>query len=213
MTLVLMLAAGVGCASKGDSLAGTGGIGASGTGGTSQSGGAPGTGGTPGISAADLATLQGKLTAARATWVATKGGCGHYVYESDQLSLPFGPCSKTTIEILNDQPIRRAYLSCASVPDGGVAEQWSEVGDSQIDTHPDGAYPWIAEGLLDECHAVLNNVMANPSAYSVSLAINAQGVPVTCLATILQCVDDCTGGIDISSFACQPPDGADAGHD
>jgi hypothetical protein len=53
---------------------------------------------------------------------------------------------------------------------------------------------------------ILNNVMGDPSAYSVSLAFNAQGVPLTCLATMLQCVDDCTGGLDIPSFACQAPD-------
>jgi len=208
-----MLAASVGCSSKGDSLGGTGGTGSPGTGGTSQSGGAPGSGGRTGSSAADLAAFQQKLTAARATWAATKVGCVHYVYESDQLSLPFGPCSKTTIEILNDQPTRRAYVSCASGPDGGMAEQWSEVGYSQIDTHLDGDHPWPVEGLLDECQAILNNVMGDPSAFSVSLAINAQGVPVTCLATTLQCVDDCAGGLNILSFACQAPDSTDAGHD
>ena len=86
-----MLAAGVGCASKGDSLSGTGGTGSPGTGGAGQGGGAPGSGGRIGSSAADVAGFQQKLTAARATWAATKVGCVHYVYESDRVVLTLRP--------------------------------------------------------------------------------------------------------------------------
>jgi hypothetical protein len=200
-----------GCASKNDSLSGTGGngTGGNGTGGDGTggaSGGNTGTGGT------DPSSLQGLLNVAEATWAAAKPGCPDYSYVSHQSSV-FGSCSNTTIEITNDQPSRRSYVSCAYVPDGGTVDQWTEVGAAQIYSHTEGASASTVEQLFTSCQAILNNVLADPSGYSVSLSFDAQGVPVTCLATMLQCVDDCTGGLAISSFACHAPDGADAGHD
>lgn len=200
--LFLMVAAGVGCGSKG----GTGG---GGTGG-GQSGGAPATGGMTGTGGADPSNLQAMLTAAEATWAVAKPSCPDYVYESHQSSV-FGSCSNTTIEIANDQPIRRSYVSCAYVPDGGVVDQWSEVGAAQLDTHNEGASAWTLEELFADCQKILNNVLADPSANSVSLTFNAQGVPGNCLATTLQCVDDCTGGLSIEGFACEASPSVDAG--
>jgi hypothetical protein len=180
LTVLLMLALGVGCGSK--------------------------TGGP------DPINLPGMLSAAEATWAAAKPSCPDYQYVSHQSSV-FGTCSNTTVEIANDQPTRRSYVSCAYAPDGGTVDQWTEVGPAQIDSHTEGASAWTVEELLADCQKILNNALADPSAYSVSLTFNDQGVPVTCLATMLQCVDDCTGGLSISGFACNAPDGADAGHD
>lgn len=206
----LMIAVGAGCASKGDSLGGTGGSGAGGSGGTIQSGGATGTGGTTGTGGADPASLQAMLTAAESTWAAAKPSCPDYVYRSDQSSV-FGSCSKTTIEIANDQPIRRSFVSCAYVPDGGVADQWDEVGAPQIGTHQEGTLPWTVEDLLADCQRTLDSVLADPPAYGVSLSFNAEGIPVNCLAYMRQCVDDCTDGLNIEGFTCEASPSVDAG--
>jgi hypothetical protein len=208
-----MVVVGVGCASKNDSLGGTGGngTGGGGTGGlscgqTDSCGGTVGTGGgTGGGSSGDL---QAQLTAAEETWAATKPNCPIYVYQTQRSSV-FGSCSTTTNEIANDQLIRSSYAtydnrSCTGTP----TTQGTEVG-AQL---PDAGTPPTVEQLFAQCQALLTQVAGSPSSYTgVSFVFNAQGVPENCLATNTPCEDDCTDGIDIQSFMCEASPSFDAG--
>ena len=200
----LMVAAGVGCGHRSTISSGTGGNGSGGAGTGGASGGTTGTGG------AKPPDLQAMLTAAEATWGAAKSGCSIYAYEKYQHSV-FGSCSRTAIEIENGQPLRRSFVSCASVPDGGVADQWDEIGATQIGTHDEGAAPETAEQLFADCQTVLTNVAADPSGYRASLRLTAEGIPLSCQATLIQCVDDCTDGISLDWFICEPSTSGDAG--
>jgi hypothetical protein len=204
-----MLVAAVGCTSKGDSLGGTGGTGAPGTGG-GDTGGAPATGGAPGTGGANPADLQAMLTTAEATWAAAKPSCSIYAYEKYQHTV-FGTCWKTTIEMENGQPIRRSFVSCASVPDGGLVDQWDEIGAAQIGTHDEGASPETVDQLLAHCQTLLSNVAANPSGYRPRVSFNAEGVPLSCTALIVQCIDDCTDGTTLDWFTCEGSPSGDAG--
>jgi hypothetical protein len=210
----LLLASGAACASKNDSGGGgTGGTsqsgGAPGTGGLSQSGGAPGTGG--GSAGDGGVDYQAMLTAAMATWAAAKPGCPAYRYQTQHSTQGFSYCGTTTIQIVNDQPVERSFVSdesgCPYPPDAGVTnitEQWDEVG-AQVGSHTDGDSPLTVEQLFAYCQTIL---AADPSMYRVELAVNSEGVPVGCTSTLLHCVDSCTGGIDIPTFTCeQPPAG------
>ncbi len=196
----LMLGIAVGCASKGDSLGGAGGSsqsgGAPGTGGLSQSGGAPGTGG------------QGVLTSAEAIWAAAKPTCPIYKYQS-RVSSVFNSCAISTYEIANDQLIRFSYVSYdSSSCTGNVTSQSDEVG-AQL---PDAGVARTVEELFSECQTIVNEVAASPSAYEgVSLVFDVHGVPETCLATAIQCIDDCTDGIRIDAFTCEASPSFDAG--
>jgi hypothetical protein len=205
VALFVMVAAGAGCATKNDSLGGTGG---GGTGGATQSGGAPGTGG--GTGGANPSDLQAMLTAAEATWVAAKPSCPIYAYERYQSSV-FGSCGKTTIEMENGQPIRRSYVSCAFVPDGGTVDKWDEIGAAQIGTHNEGAGPETVEQLFADCQTVLTNVEANPSGYNPYASFNAEGAPLVCQAQVIQCIDDCTDGFRLDWFTCEASPSGDAG--
>ena len=199
-----MVAVGAGCASK-DSLGGT-----VGTGGAPGTGGTPGTGGVTGTGGASPADLQAMLTTAEATWGAAKPGCSIYAYEKYQHSV-FGTCWKTTIEMENGQPIRRSFRSCGYVPDGGVVDQWDEIGAAQIGTHNEGGSAETVEQLLADCQTLLTNVAANPSGYRPFVSFNAEGIPLSCQAIVIQCVDDCTDGTSLDWFTCEASPSGDAG--
>jgi hypothetical protein len=92
-----------------------------------------------------------------------------------------------------------------------VADQWDEIGATQIGTHDEGAAPETIERLFADCQTVLTNVAAAPSAYRASLRFTAEGVPLSCQATLIQCVDDCTEGISLDWFLCEPSPSGDAG--
>jgi hypothetical protein len=209
--LLLTVAAGVGCASKNDTLGGSGG--APGTGGvscarTDSCGGTTGTGG--GTGGSDPSGLQGELTMAEATWSAAKTNCPIYAYEKYQHSV-FGSCSRTIIEMDHGQPIRRSFVSCAYVPDGGTVDQWDEIGAAQIGTHDEGGTWETVEQLLADCQALVANVAASPSGYRTYVNFNAEGVPLSCQATVIQCVDDCTEGNSLDWFTCESSPSGDAG--
>jgi hypothetical protein len=208
-----MAVLGVGCASKNDSLGGTGGngTGGGGTGGlscgqTDSCGGTVGTGGgTGGGSSGDL---QAQLTAAEETWAATKPNCPIYVYQTQRSSV-FGSCTITTNEIANDRLIRSSWVSYDnSGCSGNVTGQGTEVG-AQL---PDAGVPPTVEQLFSECQTLVNELAADPSGYSsLGFSYNAQGVPEICLARVVQCVDDCTDGISIDGFMCEASPSFDAG--
>jgi hypothetical protein len=207
LTFIWMLALGVGCASKNDSLGGTGGgtgglscgqtdscggtFGTGGgSGGLSQSGGAPGDGGVD---------YQAMLEAGEAAWANVK--CQYYVYSRTQSSFS-GWCAVTGVSIQNDLPVARTFVSgeggCPPNPDGGVTEQWGEDA-TQIGTHPDGEPAETIEQLFAECQGIL---ALDPTKYTFFLSLGYDGTPATCTATLIQCVDDCTTGIEMSGFAC-----------
>jgi hypothetical protein len=217
----LMLGAAVGCASKGDSLGGTGSGGTSqsgggpGTGGLSQSGGAPGTGG----SVVDAGNVPPELAAAEATWAASKPSCSAYSYQVQ--SSNDNACQTTTVYIQNDQPIERSYTlvrgGCDSAADASVSSQWDEIGADQIGTNA-GLAPWTVEQMFSECQTVLTT-----NQFGVSFVVNSDGVPMTCTETENSCVSDCnstggpgnttdcnaqcTSGRRLSWFVCQPAPG------
>ena len=193
LTLFLMLALGAGCASKNDALSGSGG-----TGGTTQSGGAPGTGGATGDGGGNLQSL---LAAAQAEWAQAKTSCSAYSYNREVSSV-FGFCAVTTVAVSSDVVSSRGYVAgdsgCPPTPDGGITENWSESG-AQVGTHTDGAPAETVEQLFAECQSIL---ALDPSQYSFALTIGFLGIPVTCKATLKQCADDCTTGIQINEFSC-----------
>ena len=164
----LMLAIAVGCASKNDSLGGSGGTtqsgGGPGTGGLSQSGGSPGTGGATGDAGGDY---QAMLTAAEAEWAQAKPTCSAYTY-SRQVSSVFGACAITTVTVSSDVVSSRAYVAgdsgCPPTPDGGITEQWSESG-AEVGTHTDGEPAETVEQLFTECQSILaaRSVAVRPS--------------------------------------------------
>jgi hypothetical protein len=216
-----MAVVGAGCATKNDSLSGSGGApgtgghdchqsdscgGTTGTGGLSQSGGAPGTGG--GTGGADPSGLQAALTAAEATWAAAKPNCPIYVYQTRRSSV-FGSCTISTYEIANDRLIRSAYVSYDSRGcSGNVTGQGSAVG-AQL---PDAGVPPTVEQLFSTCQTLVTEIEANPSGYSgLGFGYDAQGVPESCVANVVQCVDDCTDGIDVQGFMCEASPSFDAG--
>jgi hypothetical protein len=162
------------------------------------------------------ATLAASLVAARATWANAKAQCPIYHYDRSFTSFT-GWTATTAIEITNNQPSRRDYVSQENrfgTPDAGPTEQWSETG-TQIGNHGSGSPALTVEQILSLCDSVVAN---NPHEY-VRLAINAQGVPVECAFRPVNCADDCDMGFWLSNFACAPLGpgdggaGGDASHD
>lgn len=193
--IVFLLAAGavVSCASSGCAA-----IGPTGTSGT-QTDGASG-----GEAGAD-STLASKLTAAMATWATVKPRCPRYHYSSIVSSV-FGNCAVTTVEIADDQPVRRSYIAQRPCDQQGqVIEQWDEVDASQVGTHR-GPAALTVEQLFSECQDVLSS---DPTTNTLSLAFNPQGVPDACIARSINCQDDCDRGIRLGTFSCGdwPDDG------
>lgn len=147
-----------------------------------------------------------QLAAAQAAWAAAKPSCPVYRYETRVTSV-FGFCTTTTIAIANDLAISRSLIAdrsfCSPSPDGGVVEQWSETVASDVGTHADGAPARTVEQLIAACGQIL---ASDPSKYEVSFGVASNGVPTHCTARLINCVDDCTDGIQIPVFACESTD-------
>lgn len=145
-----------------------------------------------------------QLETAKATWASAKPSCPDYHYESLSSSV-FGFCSKTTVEIANDQPIHRSYLAYTSGScghsDAGPSETWEEVGAQTIGTHADGAPALTVEQLFAACQA---SVAHNPNMNTLTLTIGTEGVPTRCGYTPVNCVDDCYSGFELSAVTCGP---------
>ena len=117
----------------------------------------------------------------------------------------FGSCSKTTIEVANDQPVGRSYAGytyggCGS-GDAGPSEAWEEVGAQQVGSHTDGAPALTVEQLFAACQASLAH---DPSMNTLTLTIGVDGVPTRCGYTPINCADDCYSGFELSDLACGP---------
>jgi hypothetical protein len=154
-----------------------------------------------------------ELQTAKATWAGAKSGCPDYHYEALTSSFS-GFCNKTTVEIANDQPVRRRYLayaygSCGS-GDAGPSETWEEVGAQAIGTHADGAPALTAEELFADCQASLAH---DPSMNTLTLTVGSNGVPTRCGYTPINCVDDCYMGFQLSDLTCGPWPTDDGGAD
>ncbi len=146
----------------------------------------------------------GELETAKATWAGAKPNCPSYHYEALSSSV-FGSCSKTTVEIADDQPIHRSYLaytygSCGH-SDAGPAETWEEVGAQAVGTHADGAPALTVEQLFTACQASLAH---DPSMNTLTLTIGTEGVPTRCGYTPVDCLDDCYSGFELSAVTCGP---------
>src|SRR6476469_4950513 len=92
---------------------------------------------------------RSEVIAAQATWAADKAGCTTYHYDSVWSSF-VGTYGATTIEIANDQPIRRSYVvSQRGLADAGTTplEQWEETG-AQVGSHQGGAAALTVEQLF-----------------------------------------------------------------
>jgi hypothetical protein len=184
--------------------------GASSSGGRTGSGGNTQRGGTTGAGGAidaDLG-LQTTLAAAVEQWKAAKTICPNYRYDRGWHSV-FGSCSTTAVVIAADQPIGRSFVQNQNgcVFDGGATTQWEEVGSAQIGTHRDGSPAKTVEQLLEECQTIMAE---DPSKYRFRLVVNPGGVPTTCVKTMNNCYDDCTSGIQLTSFSCDIPPALDA---
>ena len=212
--LLLVAALGFGC-TKGEAIGGpgtTGGTGGRpGSGGATGSGGAPGTGGTA-VDASPDAALESELAAAMAEWVAAKASCPVYSYTTVSRSFT-GSCATTTVEIADNQPVRRTFLAeepCGR-PDAGIFDQWDEVGAAQVGTHSDAAPARTVEQVFAACQSVLARGSVANSLY---LSIGPDGVPSSCAYWPKGCVDDCTTDVGVGIFTCLAPDaGADASSD
>ena len=84
-------------------------------------------------------------------------------------------------------------------------------GAAEIGTHAEGASPDTVEQLFAACQTLLTKVEANPAGYRPSVSFNAEGVPLSCQATVVQCVDDCTDGFSLDWFTCESSPSGDAG--
>jgi hypothetical protein len=153
-------------------------------------------------------SLQAILAGAAAEWAAAKPSCPAYRYQSQRSSV-FGFCSTTTIEIANDQAIRRSFIHGASgcSPDAAATEQWDEVNAGEIGSHSDGEPAHTVEQLLADCQTIL---AVHPAQYGLFLSVGPQGVPMTCMHRLIKCTDDCSSGIQIPNFTCQAPPPVDA---
>jgi hypothetical protein len=146
-----------------------------------------------------------QLQTAMATWASAKPSCPDYHYESLTSSF-IGSCTKTTVEIANDQPARRSFVayapgsSCGS-GDAGPSETWEEVGAQQVGTHADGAPALTAEELFGACQASLAH---DPNMNMLTLTIGTEGVPNRCGYTPINCADDCYSGFQLSDLTCGP---------
>ncbi len=196
VALLLMVAAGAGCASKGDSLGGTGGgSGAAGAGGTTEGGGAPGTDG------GGLTELQllGALSVAGEEWGMFESRCPSYHYQIQH----FGSCAATTVDVVNGQPTERSFTGdaagCTPAADAGALEQWDEVGVEQLGSHGDGDPVRTVQELLNYCEGLLPT---DTSKYTLSFTYGGYGEPTTCSATLINCAAACTTGFEISNFGC-----------
>ncbi|HVV48961.1 MAG TPA: hypothetical protein VHO06_04825 [Polyangia bacterium] len=165
--------------------------------------------------AADTATdagVAGELRAAEAAWAAAKPSCSTYHYQSTTQSAAFDSCATTTIEIANDQPVRRSltaytYGTCGG-GDAGPSDSWDETG-AAIGSHDDGAPALTIEQLFAACQG---DLAQDPKQNSLTLQIGMDGVPIACGHTPNDCVDDCYLGFELSNFACTPwPADAGAG--
>jgi hypothetical protein len=146
------------------------------------------------------------LAAAEAQWEQVKPSCPAYTYTRQRSSV-FGSCAITTVTVSGDVVSSRAYVAsnsgCPPTADAGVTEQWTENG-GEVGTHTDGAAAETVEQLFTECQGIL---ALDPSQYSLFLALGFFSIPAYCTATAKQCVDDCTTGITVASFACAAPAG------
>jgi len=167
--------------------------------------GGTGDGGETGIDGA--AGLRAQLVSAKSTWAAAKSGCATYSYNRRWMSV-FGGAALTTVEVRDDVPTRRRYATISSPPfqpDPGTdwVTVWDEMG-SEVGQHAT-TFPVFpastVEELQDECASVLAR---DPATNTLSLVIDARGVPMTCTYSPSGCADDCLGGITIVGFACAP---------
>jgi hypothetical protein len=148
--------------------------------------------------------LRVQLESAAATWTAAKGSCGVYSYDRRTLSV-FGSGTSTEVEVRNDVATRRRYstLSAVTPNDGGSA--WTVVFDEMGTLvgydKPSGFPPSTVEQLLAECVTILAK---DSAAYTLAFEADPHGAPTTCIYRPVDCVDDCTAGITIASFACAP---------
>jgi hypothetical protein len=145
-----------------------------------------------------------ELETAKATWASTKPSCPDYHYDAISSSV-FGSCSKTTVDIANDQPVHRSYAGytngeCGHA-DAGPAETWEEVGAQAVGTHADGAPALTAEQLFTACQASLAH---DPSMNTLTLTVGSTGVPTRCGYTPINCLDDCYSGFELSDVTCGP---------
>jgi hypothetical protein len=91
---------------------------------------------------------------------------------------------------------------------GDVTGQGDAVG-AQL---PDAGMAPTVEELFSKCQSIVDEVMASPAGYQgVSFVFDVHGVPETCVATVVQCLDDCTDGIRIDGFTCESAPSFDAG--
>jgi hypothetical protein len=157
------------------------------------------------------AGVQETLPMAEAIWAAAKPSCPNYHYEALTWSFT-GFCTKTTIQIASDEPVRRSFMGgndgCGGT-DAGPTETWDEVGALQIGTHADGASALTAEQLFAACQTSLAQ---DPSTNTLTLTIGAEGVPTRCGFTPINCADDCYMGFELSDVTCGslPADGGSA---
>jgi hypothetical protein len=174
--------------------AGGGGLGGGGAGGGGASGGGGG-GGAGGGPAPD------PLAVAANAWAQTKVGCGTYSYIREWRSV-FGFSNHTAVEIMGDMPTRRRYTTTAAGSSPVLA--WEESG-AEVNSHSSAGTgpfpPHTVEELLAECASI---AARDPSRYTITLFIDSAGIPRTCTSTLKGCADDCSSGIWITQFGCQP---------
>jgi hypothetical protein len=143
---------------------------------------------------------EARLAAARLMWANAKPDCPVYHYSRYHLSFT-GFEATTTIEIANDRPARRSYVSVHDRfgnSDAGPQEKWDEVG-SEVGSHTAGDPALTVEQIETLCDSI---VAQNPRE-DVTVDINREGVPVACWFVPKNCADDCGMGFG-ADFACGP---------
>lgn len=149
------------------------------------------------------------IAAGRALWAERKQTCEAYHYDR----MVTGPDGSgiLTVQIVNDQPQWRWYIGVDLTSTTKMAVDWID-DMTTLGAHTDAPAASTVEQLWDECAAL---VAMKDVFLGQPLAVNEDGVPMTCTAVIQNCgiantmvpgpqpsTIDCTPGIVLQGFSC-----------
>lgn len=140
--------------------------------------------------------LLERLDAGLEQWQSSKvaqGGAYSYTIEF-QSWVGFG--HRTRVDVKKNQVVERYFTSWNR--EGVRTKAWSETSPSDVGSHDQGAVAKTMEQLYEDCR---NRVLSKSDKdYAISLVIGEFGQIQSCTFRHLQCADDCSQGIALSSF-------------
>jgi hypothetical protein len=131
----------------------------------------------------------------RAAWDRVAAEHPDYLYARPHVSWT-GAWHRTTVTVEAGVVTERHFEGGDVDPESGeprVTETWTETGN-ELGTHPGAHPPVTMPQLYDECATILAR---DPVAGEVRFEVDERGLLATCTYRPLDCVDDCTEGIEI----------------